>query len=256
MSNWEKYPLFKFISSSSTTKFLCQTVIWRLSVFRLRNSGKPYMSRFSTRQGEFASTEKNRNLHWTLTDCFFQGNIETVIKGVEAENTKPNTHLDTKGHHNLLFDYWSVGPSKIPLSSLLEKRALSVAFLMRGEGETVPSSSFVVVLVSPPWMNAINSLLRTVVRNWPFVDRFGAYAFLPAFFISGAALEFFMIKWHVGEVNFYTVYKRNRVEELASKQAQQEYLSLRSSSSSKSTWYVIWLDLQSLVFSSPFSDPK
>jgi len=45
---------------------------------------------------------------------------------------------------------------------------------------------------------------------------------LPIFFIFGAALEFSMIHWQVGEVNFYKVYKRRRVEELVEERLKQE----------------------------------
>lgn len=41
----------------------------------------------------------------------------------------------------------------------------------------------------------------------------GEFRFLPIFFVAGAGLEFAMIKWHVGEVNFYKTYKKNRVRE-------------------------------------------
>ena len=37
---------------------------------------------------------------------------------------------------------------------------------------------------------------------WPGKKYFGIYRFLPLFFIAGAALEFTMINWHVGDVNF------------------------------------------------------
>jgi hypothetical protein len=37
---------------------------------------------------------------------------------------------------------------------------------------------------------------------WPGKQYFGLYRFLPFFFVLGAALEFSMINWRVGEVNF------------------------------------------------------
>ncbi|XP_053977953.1 small integral membrane protein 4 [Hylaeus volcanicus] len=41
----------------------------------------------------------------------------------------------------------------------------------------------------------------------------GEFRILPVFFAAGAVLEFTMIHWHVGEVNFYKTYKRRRLEE-------------------------------------------
>lgn len=56
----------------------------------------------------------------------------------------------------------------------------------------------------------------------PGKQRLGVYRFLPFFFVLGAALEFSMINWRVGDVNFYTVYKRRRVQELALEQLKEE----------------------------------
>ncbi|XP_011874207.1 PREDICTED: small integral membrane protein 4 [Vollenhovia emeryi] len=50
----------------------------------------------------------------------------------------------------------------------------------------------------------------------------GEYRLLPIFFAFGAALEYFMIHWQVGEVNFYKTYKRRRVEELVEERLRQE----------------------------------
>ncbi|XP_025074483.1 small integral membrane protein 4 [Pogonomyrmex barbatus] len=50
----------------------------------------------------------------------------------------------------------------------------------------------------------------------------GEYRLLPLFFVAGAALEYFMIHWHVGEVNFYKTYKRRKVEELVEERLRQE----------------------------------
>ncbi|XP_071565428.1 ubiquinol-cytochrome c reductase complex assembly factor 5-like [Temnothorax nylanderi] len=50
----------------------------------------------------------------------------------------------------------------------------------------------------------------------------GEYRLLPLFFILGAALEYSMIHWQVGEVNFYNTYKRRRVEELVEERLKQE----------------------------------
>jgi len=56
--------------------------------------------------------------------------------------------------------------------------------------------------------------LAKLFRKWPGA-RYGEYRFLPIFFLLGAALEFTMINWRVGEVNFYAVYKRKQAHRLA-----------------------------------------
>jgi len=38
---------------------------------------------------------------------------------------------------------------------------------------------------------------------------------MPLCVAIGAALEYSMIHWHVGEVNFYSVYKRNEAHRIA-----------------------------------------
>lgn len=70
-------------------------------------------------------------------------------------------------------------------------------------------------------------LLTTLVSRWPGQRRFGDYAFLPVFFAAGALLELLMVKWTVNKVNFYTVYKRRQVEELAQDQVSRELLRRR-----------------------------
>jgi len=54
------------------------------------------------------------------------------------------------------------------------------------------------------------SFLTKVLDGVPGKKYFGMYRFLPAFFILGAALEFSMINWTVGETNFYRTYKRRQ----------------------------------------------
>lgn len=44
--------------------------------------------------------------------------------------------------------------------------------------------------------------LRQFLDKIPGKRYFGIYRFLPFFFLAGAGLEFAMINWHVGEVNF------------------------------------------------------
>ena len=64
-------------------------------------------------------------------------------------------------------------------------------------------------------MKLYSTTLRRLLDKWPGKKYLGIYRFLPAFFILGAALEFSMINWHVGEVNFYRTYKRRQAEKLA-----------------------------------------
>nr|XP_050850253.1 small integral membrane protein 4 [Vespula vulgaris] len=56
--------------------------------------------------------------------------------------------------------------------------------------------------------------LRKFIQKWPGKKTFGVYRFLPLFFICGALLEFSMINWQVGQVNFYKVYKKRIVLEM------------------------------------------
>lgn len=53
-------------------------------------------------------------------------------------------------------------------------------------------------------------LIQTVVDKWPGKKWFGIYRFLPLFFVLGATLEFSMINWKVGEVNFYNTFKKRQ----------------------------------------------
>jgi len=50
---------------------------------------------------------------------------------------------------------------------------------------------------------------------------FGIYRFLPFFFFLGAALEFSMINWTVGETNFYRVFKKSRAQYIADSRQQE-----------------------------------
>jgi len=53
-------------------------------------------------------------------------------------------------------------------------------------------------------------LLGKLLDSIPGKHRFGLYRFLPFFFVLGAALEFSMINWTVGETNFYRTYKKRQ----------------------------------------------
>lgn len=51
-----------------------------------------------------------------------------------------------------------------------------------------------------------------LLSKYPGERALGPYRFIPVYFILGAALEFSMIKWNAGGVNFYKVYKRKQAE--------------------------------------------
>ena len=55
------------------------------------------------------------------------------------------------------------------------------------------------------------SLLARLLDKVPGKQIFGVYRFLPAWFLLGASLEFSMINWTVGEVNFYRTYKKRQI---------------------------------------------
>jgi len=55
-----------------------------------------------------------------------------------------------------------------------------------------------------------NPLITRILDTVPGKRIFGIYRFLPIFFVLGAALEFSMINWTVGETNFYRVYKKRQ----------------------------------------------
>lgn len=66
-----------------------------------------------------------------------------------------------------------------------------------------------------------------VIEAVPGKRFFGLYRFLPFFFALGAALEFSMINWTVGETNFYSVYKKRQaidyVEQKRKEEQQQQH---------------------------------
>lgn len=51
-------------------------------------------------------------------------------------------------------------------------------------------------------MTLYSRSVQRLLDSWPGKRRFGIYRFLPIFFVLGAALEFSMINWTVGETNF------------------------------------------------------
>ncbi|XP_032663356.1 small integral membrane protein 4 [Odontomachus brunneus] len=69
---------------------------------------------------------------------------------------------------------------------------------------------------------------RRFIRKWPGERYLGDFRFLPLFFVFGALLEFSMINWRVGEVNFYRVYKRRKIEELVNEKLHKTTSSVDS----------------------------
>ncbi|XP_055598052.1 small integral membrane protein 4 [Uranotaenia lowii] len=56
--------------------------------------------------------------------------------------------------------------------------------------------------------------LKQLLDLWPGKNTLGIYRFLPLFFGLGAALEFSMIHWRVGETNFYNTFKKRQAKEI------------------------------------------
>ncbi|KAJ1530710.1 hypothetical protein ONE63_005572 [Megalurothrips usitatus] len=71
-----------------------------------------------------------------------------------------------------------------------------------------------------------NKLAR-FLQNLPGFKTFGEYSILPFLFLGGAALEYVMIHWHFGEVNFYRTFKRRQAQERA-QTIVENYLSKKS----------------------------
>jgi len=69
---------------------------------------------------------------------------------------------------------------------------------------------------------AKQDLVHRVIEAVPGKRIFGLYRFLPFFFALGAALEFSMINWTVGETNFYSVYKKRQAIEHVEQKRREE----------------------------------
>nr|XP_031843280.1 small integral membrane protein 4 [Nomia melanderi] len=67
------------------------------------------------------------------------------------------------------------------------------------------------------------SRLRRIVNKVPGRRFLGNYRFLPFFVLAGALMEFTMIKWHVGEVNFYKTYKKNCIRDAVEEKLRQHH---------------------------------
>ncbi|XP_075155282.1 sloth 1 [Haematobia irritans] len=61
-------------------------------------------------------------------------------------------------------------------------------------------------------MKVYSSTLKRFLDIVPGKKRFGVYRFLPVFFCLGAALEYSMINWTVGETNFYKTFKKRQAK--------------------------------------------
>ncbi|XP_058818613.1 small integral membrane protein 4 [Topomyia yanbarensis] len=66
--------------------------------------------------------------------------------------------------------------------------------------------------------------LTQLLDLWPGKKTFGIYRFLPLFFGLGAALEFSMIHWRVGETNFYNTFKKNQAKEIVEEKVRLHQL--------------------------------
>lgn len=64
--------------------------------------------------------------------------------------------------------------------------------------------------------------LKTILDKYPGKKFFGVYRFLPIFFVIGAAIEFSMINWWVGQTNFYKIYKVKQAKKIAKRRFDLE----------------------------------
>ncbi|KAF2882327.1 hypothetical protein ILUMI_23851 [Ignelater luminosus] len=71
-------------------------------------------------------------------------------------------------------------------------------------------------------MKLYSTGIKSILDKWPGKKYFGIYRFLPLFFMLGAALEFSMINWKVGETNFYRTYKRRQAKNIVEKELHSE----------------------------------
>ncbi|KAF1522815.1 Small integral membrane protein 4, partial [Eudyptes chrysocome] len=58
----------------------------------------------------------------------------------------------------------------------------------------------------------VSKRVKRLLQLVPGKRRFGAYRFLPFFFLLGGAMEWFMINVRIGKETFYDVYRRKRSE--------------------------------------------
>ncbi|XP_052865303.1 small integral membrane protein 4 [Anopheles cruzii] len=56
--------------------------------------------------------------------------------------------------------------------------------------------------------------IKKLLDLWPGKSALGIYRFLPIFFGLGAALEFSMIHWRVGNTNFYNTFKKRQAKDI------------------------------------------
>ncbi|XP_019757489.1 small integral membrane protein 4 [Dendroctonus ponderosae] len=71
-------------------------------------------------------------------------------------------------------------------------------------------------------MKFYSPAIRRLLNRWPGQKTFGVYRFLPVFFVLGAALEFSMINWRVGEVNFYNTFKQRQAQQIVQQKLLEE----------------------------------
>ncbi|XP_061389507.1 small integral membrane protein 4 [Musca vetustissima] len=70
-------------------------------------------------------------------------------------------------------------------------------------------------------MKVYSYTFKRILDSIPGKKRFGVYRFLPVFFCLGAALEYSMINWTVGETNFYRTFKRRQAKNYVEEQLHQ-----------------------------------
>lgn len=70
-------------------------------------------------------------------------------------------------------------------------------------------------------MGLYSSTFKRFLDNIPGKKRLGIYRFLPIFFCLGAALEYSMINWTVGETNFYRTFKKRQAKIYAEEKLHQ-----------------------------------
>uniref|UniRef100_A0A1Q3FJK5 Uncharacterized protein n=1 Tax=Culex tarsalis TaxID=7177 RepID=A0A1Q3FJK5_CULTA len=69
-----------------------------------------------------------------------------------------------------------------------------------------------------------SSAIKRLLDLWPGKNALGIYRFLPLFFGLGAALEFSMIHWRVGDTNFYNTFKKRQAKDIVEEQLRLHQL--------------------------------
>jgi len=67
-----------------------------------------------------------------------------------------------------------------------------------------------------------SKFISKLVNSIPGKRTLGLYRFIPVFFLVGGCIEYCMIHWHVGEVNFYKVYLRKEARKIAMRELDED----------------------------------